>query len=122
MTNFSDFYDEQKALHGKFATIIWVFGSVILFLWDGGISNLLTWKAFAFIFVGMFIAAILVGSISYWLQRTTAKLVMRRLAPDQAITPEIATRISRLGKLLLLFDCVLASAFVLWCYASFFWT
>lgn len=121
MTKASDPYDEQKALHGKFATIIWVLGSIILFVLDGGISGLLTWKAAAFIVIGMFIAAIVVGNASYWLQRTIAKLVLARLGPDEAFTPETANKISRLGKHLLVFDFVLASAFVLWCYASFFW-
>jgi len=119
--NISDPYDEQKALHGKFTTIIWIVGSVILFVGDGGISNLLTWQAAAFISVGMFVAALVVGNVTYWLQRTTAKMLMKRVSPDQAFTAEAAKKISRLGKLLLLFDFVLATGVLLWCYASFFW-
>ena len=116
---FQDFYDSQKEVHGKLATIIWLIGGAILFLFDGGIAALFTWKALAFLGVGMFVSAAIVGIVTYNIQRYIAKVLMRKI--QDPYSPEAISQITRVGRGLLILNVTLGALFVLWVYNSLFW-
>ncbi len=110
--------DNAKAQLGKNATVIWLVGGVILFLIDGGFSHLFSLKAAAFLGIGMFAAAVVVGSISYFILTTMAKRLMAR-HPDPS-SPEAQAAMRTWRSVFAVIDVVLALLFLLWVYASFF--
>jgi hypothetical protein len=107
--------DEVKAKLGTAATFVWLGGGALLFLIDGGIGNLFTLKALLFLGVGMFVAAFLVGLLSY--------KVFLRLADRAALAA--GAEGARVAVLRTVKQCQLISAaaslfLVIWCYISFF--
>ena len=70
--------DQQKQKLGRNATIIWLGGGAILFFYDGGISNLISFESLVFLFAGMFVAAIVVGGVSLWLLKKQARYLMKK--------------------------------------------
>lgn len=114
-----DWRDNVKAQLGKNATAIWLVGGVILFLVDGGVSHLFSLRAAAFLGIGMFAAAIIVGGISYLLINAMAARLMVRFPDPTSDEAQLAMRTWR--NVFGVINAGLAIFFVLWVYASFFW-
>ena len=108
--------DEIKAKLGHTATFTWLGGGALLFLVDGGLQNLISFQALLFLGVGMFVAAFLVGLISYKLFLKLADKASLAAGADQA--REAVLRSFRQSQIA---GFVLGLLFVLWVYASFFW-
>lgn len=99
--------------------LVWVIGGAILFLIDGGFSNLFTYRAAFFLFVGMFPCAFIVGGISYYILR---KLVDYYAAKYGYPDSEDAQQAMKSGKRwFALINFGLAAVLLIWSYASFFW-
>ena len=99
--------NELKVQLGRRATFTWLVGGGFLFLMDGGPEALVSLNALAFLGIGMFAAAVIVGNLSYFLLvRFGDRYFMRHQYT--------------LKRPWLLGDA-LAVVFLLWCYASFFW-
>lgn len=111
--------DDVKAQLGKNATAIWLIGGVILFLVDGGFSHLFSLRAAAFLVIGMFAAAIIVGIVSYFIINAMATRLSARY-PDPS-TPDAQVAMRTWRNVFSLINVVLAALFVLGAYASFFW-
>jgi len=92
-------------------------GGVILFLIDGGVPNLFSWRAAAFLGIGMFAAAIVVGGISYLIIRTLADRLMMRYGDPASVTAQRAMRKWR--SVVRLLNLALAVLLVLCAYAVF---
>jgi len=116
---FVDWRDNAKAQLGKNATVIWLVGGVILFLLDGGISHLFSLRAAAFLGIGMFAAALIVGGVSYFIINAMATRLMARFPDPAAAEAQSAMRSWRLVFSIL--NLVLGVLFLVWVYASFFW-
>ena len=111
--------DNAKAQLGKNATAIWLVGGVILFLIDGGFSNLFSWKAAAFLGIGMFAAAIVVGGVSYFIITGMANRLMARYPDPTSSEAQTAMRTWR--NIFSVVNVALGLLFLVWVYASFFW-
>jgi hypothetical protein len=111
--------DNAKAQLGRNATFIWLIGGAILFLIDGGVSNLLSLRAAVFLLVGMFVAALIVGGVSYWLINVMAKRLAQRF-PDPT-TPQAQSAMRTWRAIFAIVNLMLGAIFVVWVYASFFW-
>jgi hypothetical protein len=72
-----EFYDKQKETCGGWATYLWIGAGLYLFLNDGGARSLVSFRALVFFPVGMYAAAVVLGSLGYGLQRLTAKVFVR---------------------------------------------
>lgn len=114
-----DWRDNAKAQLGKNATVIWLVGGVILFLVDGGVSHLFSFRAAAFLGIGMFAAAIIVGGVSYFILNTMATRLMARHPDPTSSEAQSAMRVWR--NVFGVVNAGLAILFLLWVYASFFW-
>lgn len=80
--------DAMKHASGTAATWTWIFGAIILYFMKGGLGALISIRAAAFIFIGMFVAAIVVGNINYLINRTGVALAQRKLAtPGMTLSP-----------------------------------
>lgn len=111
--------DNAKAQLGKNATAIWLVGGAALFLLDGGFTHLFSLRALAFLGIGMFVAAIVVGSISYLLLNTLATRLMARY-PDPA-SVEAQSAMAKWRNFFGLANAALAVIFLVLTYAGFFW-
>jgi len=111
--------DDMKARHGSIATVTWLIGGTALFLFDGGLNSLFSLKAAAFLFVGMFVAAVAVGNATWWLQQRLVKYLLKKF-PDP-FDPKAVRSISNVGSWLTLVDVLIGIVFVVWVYNSFFW-
>jgi len=89
------------------------------FLVDGGVSHLFSLRAAAFLGIGMFAAAIVVGSVSYFIINAMANRLMARYPDPSSSEAQSAMRIWR--NVFGVVNAGLAILFVLWVYASFFW-
>ena len=114
-----DWRDNVKAQLGKNATAVWLVGGVILFLVDGGLPHLFSLRAAAFLGIGMFAAAIIVGGISYFVINAMATRLMARYPDPTSTEAQVAMR--RWRNVFGVMNSGLAILFVLWVYASFFW-
>ena len=111
--------EEQKSTHGAWATIVWLVGAIGLFLFDDLSPSLWSLQALGFIAIGMFAAAIIVGNITYWLQNRLASALSKNIDPNHNLD-EQASKIRRLGWILLLVDTFISAVFLYWVYNSFF--
>ena len=111
--------DNAKAQLGKNATVIWLVGGIALFFFNKGISGLLSLRALAFLGIGMFVAAVVVGSISYFMLSTIAKRLMLRYPDPTSVEGQSAMRKWR--NIFGLGNAVLAIGFVVSAYAVLFW-
>ncbi|MGE0093620.1 MAG: hypothetical protein AB7M05_06910 [Alphaproteobacteria bacterium] len=111
--------DNVKAQLGKNATFVWLIGGAILFLVDGGIANLFSWKAAAFLFIGMFAAAVIVGNVTYFIIRKIGDYLADKYGEPS--TPQAQLAMRRWRNVFGLMDFGIATLFLLWVYASFFW-
>jgi uncharacterized membrane protein len=111
--------DNAKAQLGKNATVIWLAGGIILFLIDGGFPHLFSLRAAAFLGIGMFAAAIIVGSVSYFIINAMATRLMARY-PDPT-SPDAQAAMRTWRNVFSVVNVALALLFLLWVYASFFW-
>ena len=114
-----DWQDNAKAQLGKNATVIWLVGGGILFLVDGGVSHLFSLRAAAFLGIGMFAAAIIVGSVSYFIINAMANRLMARYPDPSSSEAQSAMRMWR--NVFGVLNAGLAILFVLWVYAGLFW-
>lgn len=64
--------DRQKKGSGGLACIVWLASTFYIFIVSDYGPNLLSWQALTFAILGMFAAAILLGSVFYILQRLVA--------------------------------------------------
>lgn len=111
--------DDAKAQLGKNATAVWLVGGVILFLIDGGFSHLFSLKAAAFLGIGMFAAAIIAGSVSYFIINAMAKRLMARY-PDPT-SPEAQAAMRTWRYIFSIVNVALGVIFLVCVYAGFFW-
>ena len=72
------FYDKQKEGHGGSAAIVWIVSGLFLFFTTPG-TSLFSVKALLFIVVGMFAAAIVLGGLTYLVQRGIAAILVRTI-------------------------------------------
>lgn len=108
--------DEIKARLGRTATFTWLGGGALLLLADGGLGMLISLRALLFLGVGMFVAAFLVGLVSY---KIFLKLADKAaLAAGAGEAREAVLRSFRQSRIAAI---VLGLVFVLWVYTSFFW-
>jgi uncharacterized membrane protein len=112
--------DDAKAQLGKNATMVWLIGGVILFLVDGGVSHLFSLRAAAFLFIGMFAAAILVGGASYMILIALVSRLAPRYGDPSSAEAQAAMRTWR--GIFSFINFGLSVGFLLWVYASFFRT
>jgi hypothetical protein len=96
-----EFYDKQKETHARWAILVWIGSGLYLFLSDGGLRSLISFRALVFFPVGMYIAAVVLGSLSYGLQRLSGKAFMRVFPKP---TPLAVSIISGFGWVLLALD------------------
>ncbi len=115
-----EFNDQQKDTHGAFAGIIWLIGSVLLFLFDARSPGLISLQALGFIVVGMFVSAVVVGNITYWMQKKLASALANNLSSDIADLDDTIIKVERYAKLLFVLDFFIAIIFLYWVYNSFF--
>ena len=115
-----EFDDQQKDTHGAFACIIWLIGSVLLFLFDTGNPSLISLQALGFIVVGMFVSAVVVGNITYWILKKLATTLVKKLSSNLADLADTKEKVERYAKLLFVMDLFIAIAFLYWVYNSLF--
>lgn len=96
----SDAYEEQKAGSGGLATWIFILSALYLFIFNGGFSSLFSLKAIAFLGIGMFAAALLIGIPTYLFQRAIGKILVKTI--DDPLSPKAASRIKGIGVALML--------------------
>lgn len=113
------FFEQHKKIHGTAATYVWIFTSVLLFLTHSEGPGLFSWQAALFVLVGMFVAAIVAGNLTYWLQRKVAKRLALTFDTSVSIE-EQASKVRQVGVYLLFVDGVLAALFTFWVYQSTF--
>lgn len=101
---------------GRNATIIWLTVSIILFVADGGVNNC----AAAFLFIGMFIAAIVAGGVSYWILKKQAVYLANKYGNPETNEAKKMQLIG--GYVFYAMHLAICVLFVVWCYASFYWT
>lgn len=111
--------DRQKSSHGGLASTVWILGSVGLFLLDERSPHLFSLQALVFIVVGMFVAAIAVGNLTYFLQTRVAHLLVRNMDPKEPIDG-FENKVRSIGFMLLFVDIVIAALFVFWVYYSLY--
>ena len=111
--------DHQKEKLGRSATYVWLIGGAILFLRDGGISNLISLWSLVFLFAGMFAAAVVVGGMSWWLIKKQARYLMEKYGE---LTTETAHKPRVVGGYIFFWAVhyLLGILFLLWCYNSFY--
>jgi hypothetical protein len=69
----------MKASHGGFAALVWVLAGVLLFHTEPE-ARALSWQAIVYFFVGMFVAAFIMGNLSFLAVRgLTVALVRTRI-------------------------------------------
>ena len=118
-SDFVNWQDNAKSQLGKNATFVWLIGGACLFLYDGGLRNLFSLRAAAFLGIGMFAAAIIVGGVSYLIVRAFANRLMKRF-PDPS-APEALSALRAWRHVFGIVNLTLGVLFVIWVYASFFW-
>ncbi len=112
--------DSQKETHGAIATFVWLAGSVFLFLTDARSPSLFSLQAFGFIIIGMFVAAVVVGNITYWIQKKLAHILANKLSSAPADLADTKAKVMRIALVLFVFDLFIAIIFLYWVYNSFF--
>jgi hypothetical protein len=83
--------------------------------------GLLSWQGAAFVFGGMFVAAIVVGNITYYLQRRVARTIMAQYDTSAEGLSAQARIAKKMSYAWFVFDSVISAGFLLWIYNSFFW-
>lgn len=69
----------MKASHGAFAALVWVVAGVLLFHTEPE-AQPLSWQTIVYFFVGMFVAAFVMGNLSFLVVRgLTVALVRTRI-------------------------------------------
>jgi hypothetical protein len=71
-----DQHDALEATHGAFAAIVWLVIGAILF-YSGPEVRLASWQALVFFIVGMFVAAGVIGGLSYLVIRGFTKILVK---------------------------------------------
>jgi len=102
------------------ACIVWLVGSISLFQFDNRSPKLLSLQAGAFIVVGMFVAAVVVGNITYWIQRKLASVLAKHMSSDPANLANTKAKLERISEILFVFNLLVAAIFLYWVYNSFF--
>lgn len=87
--NLDRFYEKQKEIQGKFATFAWIGVGIYLMITVDSF-RFLSWQSAVYFIVGMFVAAILFGSIFYYLQRGFAKILFKTAEPSKGIASIIS--------------------------------
>lgn len=72
-------YDKQKESAGGLATIVFLISALYFFIADGGVGSLFSLKALGFFSGGMFLAAIIIGVPTYFIQRMVTKVLMKTI-------------------------------------------
>jgi len=111
-------YDQQKSTHGSVASIVWIIGSVYLFWKTTGLASLVSLKAAAFVFGGMFVAAVVVGLFTYGIQRLIAKILLSRM-PEGGPTQGYVGVVKITGLVLFIVDIIIAWFAVKFCFKIF---
>jgi hypothetical protein len=92
------FYDRQKELHGKTATLLWLAFGVVEFLRQSA-ARFFSWQALLYFLVGMFAAALIFGMLTYGAQRLMARSLLRSTVSK--------TRVLIVGAVMTLLEAVL---------------
>jgi hypothetical protein len=83
-------YEKQKHSAAALASIAFIISAIYLFISKGGFGSLFSLKALAFVFVGMFAAALVIGMPAYYFQRGIAKILMKTIS-DPFSTKAVCT-------------------------------
>ena len=94
-------YEAQKEAAGKWATIVWIASGIFLFITTGSAK---LWPTLIFVFVGMFVVALVFGEAHYLLQRGIAKLLMLFIKEP---TTHVAIRVQSLGFVVMAIETVI---------------
>ena len=76
----TDLYEEQWSRSGGLSTIVFLIASIILFVAGPGFGTIFSIRGLAFIIIGMFVAAIVVGIPIYVLQRGISQVMFKSTA------------------------------------------
>lgn len=99
-----DAFDKQKSTHGSLATFVWIGSGIYLFA-SSPDASVFSWQAAGFVFVGMFIAAVVFGWLGYGIDRGLSAVLLKVVSNEP--TGLGATAISLLGLILALFEAAL---------------
>lgn len=110
--------DKIKARLGRIATFAWLIGGVVLLVYDGGVRGLLTMKALAFLGIGMFVAAIVIGLLTYKLFVHFADKAAFKAGQSGGHPRDPILHVYRQTRIV---AGLAGLIFVFWVYASFFW-
>jgi len=66
----------MKSNHGGFAAFVWIIAGVVLFHTEPE-AQALSWQAFVYFFVGMFVAAYIMGNLSFLAVRGLTEALVR---------------------------------------------
>jgi hypothetical protein len=101
-------HDNLKATYGKIATFFWfIFGIYFHIVYDG-FGALFTLKSLLFFLVGMFVAALVIGGITYLIQRLIAKIALRFISGPSSTAASV---LKLIGYLIFALDVVIAYVF-----------
>ena len=107
---------ELKALIGKKVTGIWLTGGILLFLFDSRSPSILGLYPILFLMIGMFAAAVVIGNITYEIQKRAFKRILAAedMSEVQTMlvgpTPELEKKLGRVGRRIGLLNFVLTLA------------
>lgn len=68
------FYDKQKDVHSKAACAIWIIVGLFLFIKNG---HLISLNSLIFFVGGLFTGALVLAMLNYYLQKCTAKVLLK---------------------------------------------
>jgi amino acid transporter len=66
----------MKPNHGAFAALVWVIAGVLLFHTEPE-AQALSWQALVYFFIGMFVAAYVMGNLSFFAVRGLTEALVR---------------------------------------------
>jgi hypothetical protein len=101
------------------AAAIWLVGGTLALLIDGGASRLFSLRAAAFLGLGVFAAAALVGGASYFIGNAMASRLVARF-PDPA-SAEAQSSLRGWRAVFGIMNTAIAILFLLCAYAAVFW-
>lgn len=92
-SNLHTFYQRERARHGSFAVVIFVFSAALVHMANGGVSSLFTLKSALFFVIGIPIAITTLGPFGFALHRGVATLLFRGQSPPLAAGATMMVRL-----------------------------
>lgn len=102
--------EANRETAGKLATFVWIASGIYLFATSPK-ASFISWQSLVFFVVGMFVAAVVLGGVSYFI-RTLLTDIGARIR----LNPVIATVFAILGFVLLIADFVVGFLVARWAF------